>query len=136
MSFMPWTDDFSIGIAMFDDEHKKLVRMINELHACIAAGNNEQTVRRVCDELVEYTVMHFGHEEMYFYDVSYPDATEHAAIHADMKRKVLEYREKIGRNDSSNLAIELLSFLRSWLANHILVEDRKYSEFLKAHHIH
>ena len=132
MSFMEWTDKFSVGVAMFDGEHRKLIGMINDLYDGIAAGAGEAALRRVSDDLVEYAFMHFRHEEMYFDDAAYPHAEEHAATHADFKRLVFEYRDRIGRDDNAELAVEMLKFLRGWLAHHILVEDKKYGAHLNA----
>jgi hemerythrin-like metal-binding protein len=129
---MEWTDKFSVGVAMFDGEHKKLVGMINDLYDSVASGAGEAAVRRVSDDLVEYTFVHFGHEEMYFDDAAYPQAVEHAAIHADLKRRVFEYRDRIDRDDDAELAVEMLKFLRGWLAHHIMVEDKKYGAHLNA----
>ena len=132
MSFIEWTDELSVGVAVFDDEHKKLIDMINDLYDSIAAGASEAAVRRVIDSLVEYTFIHFGHEEMYFDEAAYPHAAEHAAVHADMKRQVFEYRERLDRDDSTDLAVEMLKFLRDWLAQHLMVEDKKYGAHLNA----
>lgn len=127
---MEWTTAFSVGVAIFDDEHKKLIAIINQLHEAIDAGVDRQALQNVTDNLVEYTLMHFRHEEMYFDDWAYPFAAEHAAIHARLRQQVFDYRKQIQDRDSRALADELAVFLRDWLANHILVEDRKYGEFL------
>jgi hemerythrin len=130
MSFMEWTDTYSVGVAIFDDEHKKLIAIINQLHDAIRAGADRQALQNVTDSLVEYTLMHFRHEEMYFDDWAYPSAAEHIAIHAKLRQQVFDYRKQIQDRDSRELAEELAVFLRHWLADHIMVEDRKYGDFL------
>jgi hemerythrin len=130
MAFMEWTNSYSIGVAVFDDEHKKLIAIINDLHAAIEAGVDENCLKAVSDRIIEYAIMHFRHEEMYFNDWAYPHAEEHTAIHDAMKQRAFGYRNRIGEKDSSALAGEMLEFLRQWLAQHIMNEDRKYGEFL------
>jgi hemerythrin len=130
MTFMEWTKDYSVGVAIFDDEHKKLIAIINQLHDAVADGIDKADLQRVCDSLVEYTLMHFRHEEMYFDDWAYPDAATHIAVHANLRQRVFGYRKQIQAKDSEALAGELAAFLRDWLYRHILVEDRKYGEFL------
>ena len=130
MTFMEWNQSYSVGVAIFDDEHKKLIAIINQLHEAITAGVDKLALQRISDNLVEYTLMHFRHEEMYFDDWAYPAATEHVAIHAALRQKVFEYRKQILEKDTHELAEELAAFLRDWLTQHILVEDRKYGEFL------
>lgn len=130
MAFMEWTHKFSVGIPVFDDEHKKLVAIINGLYDGIAGGTEKDALHHAVVRLIEYTILHFQHEEMYFNDWVYPEAERHAAMHAEMKRKVLDYRDRIAREDSSELAVAMLRFLRDWLAQHIMVEDRKFGTFL------
>jgi hemerythrin-like metal-binding domain len=130
MSFMEWNTGYSVGVAIFDDEHKKLIAIINQLHDAVAEGVDRLALQRISDSLVEYVLMHFRHEEMYFGDWAYPEAAEHISIHAKLRQQVFEYRKQIMEKDSGELAQELAVFLRDWLAQHILVEDRKYGDFL------
>ena len=130
MSFMEWNKSYSVGVAIFDEEHKKLIVIINQLYEAIAAGVDASALQKISDSLVEYTLMHFRHEEMYFDDWAYPDAAAHIAIHAELRQRVFDYRRQIMEKDSRELADELAVFLRDWLTQHILVEDRKYGEFL------
>ena len=130
MSFMEWTKGYSVGVAIFDDEHKKLIAIINQLHEALQTEVDKLALLRISDNLVEYTLMHFRHEEMYFDDWAYPGAAEHTAIHAKLRRQVFDYRTQIQEKDSRGLAIELAVFLRDWLTQHIQVEDRKYGAFL------
>jgi hemerythrin len=130
MSFMEWNKDFSVGVAIFDDEHKKLIGIINRLHEALETGVDRTALQKTTDDLVEYTLMHFRHEEMYFDDWAYPDAANHIACHAKLRQQVFDYRKQIQDKDSLELGRELAVFLRDWLGNHILVEDRKYGAFL------
>ena len=130
MSFMEWSQKYSIGIPIFDDEHKKLIAIINDLHEGIVAGTEKETLHRAIKALIEYTILHFQHEEMYFEDWVYPEAEHHKALHAGMKQKVLSYRDRFEQGEGTELAGEMLRFVRGWLAEHILVEDRKFGDFL------
>jgi hemerythrin len=130
MPFMEWTQAYSVGVAIFDDEHKKLIAIINQLHDAIASGIDKLALQRVSDALVEYTLMHFRHEEMYFDDWAYPAAATHIANHATLRQKVFEFRKQILEQDSKELGADMMNFLRDWLTQHIMVEDRKYGEFL------
>ena len=130
MPFMEWKKDYSVGVAIFDDEHKKLIAIINQLHEVFAAGVDKLALQQISDSLVEYTLMHFRHEEMYFDDWAYPAASEHIAVHAELRRQVFAYRKQILEKKSEDLAQEMTLFLRDWLLHHIMVEDRKYGTFL------
>ncbi len=130
MSFMEWSDRYSVGVAIFDDEHKKLIAIINELYDAVTAGVDKLALQRISDKLVEYTLMHFKHEEMYFDDWAYPGSAAHIISHTKLRQQVFEYRKRILEVDSNELALDMLDFLRDWLSQHIMVEDRKYGRFL------
>jgi len=130
MSFMNWSDRYSIGVAIFDDEHKKLIAIINRLYEGVTAGISPADLTLISDSVVEYVLMHCRHEEMYFDDWAYPEAVAHTAMHAQLREQVFKYRRQIQEKDGKELGLEMMNFLRDWLANHILVEDRKYGEFL------
>jgi hemerythrin len=131
MSFMVWNKSYSVDVAIFDDEHKKLIAIINQLHEAQQSEIDKPALLQISDNLVEYTLMHFRHEEMYFDDWAYPGAAEHIAMHAKLRRQVFDYRMQIQEKDSRALAQELAVFLRDWLTQHILVDDRKYGTFLR-----
>ena len=130
MAFLDWKTDYSVGVAIFDDEHKKLIAIINSLYDSILAGVDNTALCQISDAMVEYTIMHFRHEEMYFDDWAYPDAAAHIASHGALRQQVFDFRQQIGGADSHTLAEEMLTFLRQWLIEHIQVEDRAYGEFL------
>jgi hemerythrin len=53
---------------------------------------------------------------------------EHKQYHQELTRQVKDFNEKF-RSGKATLSMELLSFLRKWLTNHIMVEDKKYTPF-------
>jgi len=130
MAFMEWLPEHSVGVAVFDDEHKKMIAIVNRLYDCIAAGAGKDTLKTVTEDLIEYAVMHFRHEEMYFHDWDYPLAEEHAALHREMRQQVFKFRAEVDERNAGDLALEMLHFLRGWITQHIMVDDKKYGAFL------
>lgn len=130
MTFIEWDPGFSVGVAIFDDEHKKLIAIINRLYEIVQNGGRQDDLSRIVDHLVEYTIMHFRHEEMYFDDWAYPLAERHTESHASFQNKVHAYRKDIAEKDQQRLAEVMLIYLRDWLQQHILVEDRAYGDYL------
>jgi hemerythrin-like metal-binding protein len=115
---------------MFDDEHKKLIAIINGLHDSFEHGVDRSIAEHALDELVDYTVQHFGHEEEYFDAWDYPDRAAHRIAHEELRRQVLEYRDTILAKGGIEMTLELITFLRYWLLGHIMAEDKKYCQFL------
>jgi hemerythrin len=130
MAFMTWTKDMSVGVAVFDLEHKKLIDMIDELYEGIQSGSARLTLNRVFEELIGYMNVHFSHEEQFFGEARYPLAAEHKAQHEGLRRQVFKYREEVDSMNGTLLALELLRYLKEWLARHIQQDDKKYGVFL------
>ncbi len=54
MALMEWTDKLSVGVAALDEDHKKLVGMVNELYDAMLAGHGKEKLGRILDGLVQY----------------------------------------------------------------------------------
>jgi hemerythrin-like metal-binding protein len=130
MPLIEWSSQYSVGVEMFDDEHKKLIAIINGLHDSFEHGVDRSIAEHALEELVDYTVQHFGHEEEYFEVWNYPDKAAHRIAHEELRRQVLEYRDTILARGGIEMSLELITFLRYWLLGHIMSEDKKYCQFL------
>lgn len=131
MPFITWSDDYSIGVEIFDAEHKNLIGIINDLHDGFLRGLNTAGLEEICNRLVEYTMLHFRHEEMYFEDWAYPDKDKHGKSHEELRAQVFRFRDQLLARSSADLATDLWDFLARWLLEHVQSEDRQYGEFLR-----
>jgi hemerythrin len=122
----------SVGVKVLDDDHMKLVGMVNELHDGILEGHRAEALGHVLDQLVSYTRIHFNREEALFARTNYPSAGEHKREHDDLIAKALDLQARYKGGASSMLSLETMSFLKSWLAHHIQGSDRSYSKHLNA----
>ena len=129
MSIFDWNDRFSVGISDIDDEHKFLVGFINQLNDAMRVGRGSQELGSILDQLVEYTIFHFGHEEQLMKAYAYPERAYHINEHLKLTQQVADFQIKF-QGGQSRLSIQLVNFLKEWLSIHILVEDKKMCAFL------
>jgi hemerythrin len=128
--FVEWTNELSVGIEEIDEQHKILVVLINRLFdETVVHQANPSVIQEILHELVEYTVIHFAVEESLFRIFHYPATELHTQHHDELKAQVLEIQQKVKQGEVT-INTELLIFLRRWLTNHILQEDKLYSPFL------
>ena len=128
--FIPWSASMSVGIQEIDQQHRQLLSIINKLYEILVyhpTDNNEQ-INQILDELVQYTIIHFAVEESLFRIFDYPACDEHKQIHTDLKEQLAVINEKI-QNGEKTVTLELMTFLRKWLRDHIMIEDKKYGSF-------
>lgn len=130
MPLMTWSDKMSVGVEVLDNDHKKLVDMVNRLFDGIQAGQGKEAVGQILDGLIAYTVEHFKREEDFFAQTGYPGSAEHKAIHADLCKQVVDIQQKYKSGATAALSLEVMNFLKNWLVNHIQGADRKYGPYL------
>ncbi len=130
MALIEWSDSLSVKIPSIDEQHKKLVGMVNSLHEGIAKGNSKEVLVDVFDGLAQYTVEHFGYEEKFFNEFGYEDSEKHTAEHQDLVQQVVELKQKLDNEEGFMFGLEVMDFLKSWLTEHIMGSDRNYSSFL------
>jgi len=130
MSFINWTDDYSVGIESIDKQHKKLIEIINELNKSVAFGESDTMLAKTFVDLLNYTKQHFAYEEQLFEQYNYQQSREHITQHKKLLQQVFELKNQYQTDPSASLGLELIQFLRSWLINHILKSDKDYSQFL------
>lgn len=130
MPLMTWTPKLSVGVAVLDDDHKKLVGMVNELYDAMQAGHGKESLGPILDRLVDYTKVHFAREEKFFTQTGYPDAAPHKQQHDALTRQVLDVQRKYAAGATATVSLEVMHFLRDWLINHIQGSDQKYRPHL------
>lgn len=129
MSLIKWKEDFSVGDAEIDTQHKRLVALINELHDAMRVGKGKEVMDKVLDELIVYTQTHFRHEEKLMQSHGYNELASHTAEHHKLTQQVLDFQRQF-RAGKVALTLPLMNFLKEWLTTHILTVDQKYRSCL------
>jgi hemerythrin-like metal-binding protein len=114
-----------------DAQHKMLFGIANELYTAMIAGQSKMAMARILDRLVQYTKVHFAHEERLMRLHDYPDLAPHKAEHDALTAKVVKFQNDF-QQGQVNMSVQLLQFLKNWLEGHIRGSDQKYSPFLKS----
>ena len=127
--YIEWKPEYSVGIESIDQQHRKLVGLINSLQTAVDYSTGEEFERQALEELVDYTRTHFKYEEGLMEQHGFPDFEAHRAEHERMIAKVNDVMEAY-RQDQDNAMKNAITFLKSWLINHINGTDQQYSEFL------
>jgi hemerythrin len=133
MPLLTWTEEMSVGVRQLDDDHKRLIAMINDLHDGMVAGQNRAVVGDILRRLAKYAIVHFRHEEQYFDQTGYPGAAAHKRAHEELKTRVAAEIEKYLSGSGVGHARQLINFLREWWKHHIQETDKSYTAHLNAH---
>lgn len=131
MSLFQWSPDLSVNIVEIDNQHKKLIDLINLLHDSMRMGKGREIMGKVLKDLTEYTVYHFNTEERLFEKHGYTEASRHKREHDDLTKQVMDIKAKFEGGETS-ITIEVMNFLKEWLNNHIRQSDKRYSSYLNS----
>jgi hemerythrin len=125
MKSFQWGDNYKTGLLVVDQQHKGLVDLINQLSDCLSRNDLiHDDLEEVYSELVSYTKNHFTDEQNMMASVGIDPrhVVSHLQSHRDFLAELNSLHAQISSDDSC-AAENLLNFLVSWLACHILDTD-------------
>ncbi len=128
MPYIDFSESLSVNVTSFDEQHKKLVSLVNKLYDAMKEGKGKEILSEVFNELIEYTKFHFKSEEEMMLKYDYNGYKEHLDEHNKLTKEVLELKDKYEKGNIF-ITTELLAFLKEWLSHHILEMDKKYGPF-------
>ena len=121
--------EHSVNVREFDEQHRQMVSLINELYASMPMEASQGIQERIIEELLEYAEAHFQNEERILREHGFPGAQEHERAHAELRKKMLELQEQ-HRQGRLSIPLVVSSYLQTWLTEHILATDKQYVSFL------
>lgn len=131
-NFFIWQQSFSVNNKIIDDQHKQLIIMLNDLYNMFIEKDDRKKVGLIILKLVDYTKIHFKTEERFFNQTNYKFTNEHIKEHSSFIEEVNIFKDKF-REEKAELTYELMTFLKEWLYNHIMISDQKYVECFRQH---
>jgi hemerythrin len=135
MAWFTWDDSFLTGIGEIDEQHRRLVALIDEFYDRMQTTTPQAGLVRLLRGVLEYTRTHFETEERWMRQYSYPGLAAQLAQHARFVEKAQNVTDRFVRGELV-LSLELTGFLRDWLSQHILGMDREMGRFLVARGAH
>ncbi len=125
LEIFPWSPNFETHITEIDDQHKKIVELLNYLVSHLAYHTEIPDLKKVFEELKDYAVYHFNTEESLWEKYI---GDELSYEHKEQHIKFIEYintfsRKNLDLNFRTTLE-EVIRFLTRWLGYHIIESDR------------
>ena len=132
---MIWKEQYRIGIERIDSQHIELFHRVTDFVETLQRPGDwaEQSLKVASTMrfMQQYVITHFRDEETFQRLVHYPNAEEHARIHAAFCAVIQDFANRFEQNgyqkpDAQQLAGKLLA----WLINHIVVTDHKIADYV------
>ena len=129
MEILQWSPKLATGIPEIDNQHRRIVAMVNQMREAMESGDTE-AVGRVIPEMVDYTISHFAFEEALMEEAGYRFLMPHQRVHQLFTRRIPEFQARYEAGE--DVLEELHTMLVRWLSNHIQGEDQGYVASIKA----
>lgn len=128
MPVFTWDNKYSVSVSEMDNQHKKLIDIINNLYDAMQQGQTGTALSRIIGDLLSYTRQHFSAEERIMQQHDYPKFAAQKKEHDFFIEKVKKYQDDLNSGKTS-FSVDMSVFLKNWLVNHISVVDKEYGSF-------
>ena len=133
MPFYEWSESMSVGVHLLDDDNKRIIGIINQLHECVQHGSPTDVLDDIFDSLIAYVEFHFSREEKVIEACGYPYAKIHQEEHVMFTEHIYKMREGQLRGTGPAIDNKLVDYLKNWLNHHILILDMGYQSYVLDH---
>lgn len=130
--YVPWSPLYEIEVPRIDEQHRGLASLVSEFHAACAEGCGRERVFPLLNRLVRYAEEHFRDEEALMGAGRYPDLLRQRREHEKLTVAIFALAERYERGEAE-ITDEVMAFLKAWLIDHILREDKKLEGFFRDH---
>ena len=120
-----WDDKYSVGMSIIDEEHKKLIDIINLAIVSKEQNYNSEKTKEVLSEMVEYKYKQFTVEDTGMLKFNFSEYQLHRIELLNFMDSAIESYKDLAM-DNYYLINETLEFLKKWFVNHIQETDKKY----------
>jgi len=125
-----WNEHLDLGHEAMDQEHHLQIALVSAIADAIEQSRPAEA-RRLSAQLVAYSGMHFGSEELLMSASAYPERRRHGDEHRMLSQAMAEVEGALER-DERELALAFALDLRAGLAGHIAGADHRLANHLRA----
>jgi hemerythrin len=127
-----WSESYSMGIKVIDDQHKGLLDFVNDLfnHSSGREDEEREYFKKVIQQAVKYIKDHFNTEEKLMTATKFPGYAEHKKVHDEFTMTVIKSVKDF--ESGKRLVLEKFAyFLKDWVLGHVAVMDMQYAVYFR-----
>lgn len=134
IEIFPWNKNFDTGIPKVDQQHRRLVELLNKLVSHLAFQSEAPELDAIFNELKSYALVHFQTEEAVWRATLADDpwVTEHKETHESFVDEVLRIKSEMNDRPFDDVIADIVAFLTNWLAMHIIDADKRLANAVLA----
>jgi len=125
-----WKEEFQLGIASVDYEHRELIELINNLYRSYCAEGSKLTVLDFLGELYARIASHFALEEKLMSDRGYDQRDDHKQDHERLLDEICDFMDAY-RDDKIFDKKAFGETLEHWFVEHFRTRDARLHKYLR-----
>jgi len=132
IELISWNNNFSSGFKLIDDQHKKLIDLVNEILKYVSASGKHDYdyFNKIIQEVVIYTKVHFSTEEKIMLITRFNNFTDHKKEHENFIHAIIKNTRDC-ESGKMNALSSFTGFLKEWILSHITMMDNQYFDHFK-----
>lgn len=127
MPLIRWSEKFAMGVPVFDEQHRRLVEMLNQLFDVASSGQGAAAILKLRQRLLQYAASHLRDEEAALREAGYPDIAQYKAEHIRYSTRIRELQSEVPDAATTR---RLMRFLKEWWLSHIQESNTDCAEYL------
>ncbi|ACB76342.1 bacteriohemerythrin [Opitutus terrae] len=118
-----WSATYETGEARVDQDHRRLVAMLNELEEAITKGRGSKVISDTLEGLRTYAATHFTYEEGCMHRHQCVMAETNKTAHRRFLEMLERAKTRLSGGGSALAAQQVHRELCDWIVNHVLKVD-------------
>lgn len=130
MTFIPWSEKYTLQVEVLDTDHRTVIEMINHLRDSYQEKSAPTELADAFARLGQTVQEHFEREEQLMKRSRYPYRAAHREQHRQFKRDIYAVGKLFTADPACIDFRRLLAYLKAWWDNHIRRSDAIFVAYL------
>lgn len=125
-----WFDAFDVGVAAIDDDHREMMKMLQQIQDAIYEQCLDSCKQLVSD-FIDLTRVHFTTEEKILQDADFPQLRNHRVAHGQLLAQAIELEKFV--HDASHIddLKGCIDDLAGFLFHDLIGSDMEFKSYLQ-----
>lgn len=130
MQNFQWFDALEVGVEAIDDDHRKMMSMLQEIQDAIY-GQCLETSQELVTDFIQLTRVHFISEEKILKDAKFPNLKQHRETHSDLMARAIELGKFVCDATHVDELEGCLHDLAGFLFHDLIGSDMEFKSYLQ-----
>lgn len=124
MAQIEWREEFSVGNAAIDHDHKRLIEQINDLYELLLQSMDALKVERLLGDIQADISAHFAFEELLMSETNFAEYEEHKKDHETLLDQINDMVFSFSEDPETGRQL-LKDQMSNWFAHHFVTFDAR-----------